>query len=137
MFGGDPVGRGRRGLGRAGGAHLEEDFVGLEAMSGIPGLVGATPMQNVGAYGDGQLYQTVRTYDRKKHEIRTFAAADCGFSYLQLTLQDRSGPLRDLVGHLPTPARVDVEADSLPELARALGVEMNSRAPAGPFGGQC
>ena len=30
---------------------FEEDFVGLEAMSGIPGLVGATPMQNVGAYG--------------------------------------------------------------------------------------
>ena len=38
-------------------------------------------MQNVGAYGEGAGSETVRTYDRKKHEIRTFAAADCGFSY--------------------------------------------------------
>ena len=111
---------------------LEEDFVGLEAMSGIPGLVGATPMQNVGAYGAevADSIETVRTYDRKNHEIRTFAAADCGFSYRSSRFKTEAGryvivsvTLQLRLGSMSRPIRY-------PELARALGVEMNSRAPA-------
>jgi UDP-N-acetylmuramate dehydrogenase len=111
---------------------LEEDFVGLEAMSGIPGLVGATPMQNVGAYGAevADSVETVRTYDRKNQEIRTFAAVDCGFSYRGSRFKTEAGRYVILsvtfqlrLGSMSSPIRY-------PELARALGVELNIRAPA-------
>lgn len=60
-----------------------EGWIGVEALSGIPGSVGATPMQNVGAYGQevAQTVWSVRTYDRKARTIRTFANAECGFAY--------------------------------------------------------
>ncbi|MGN6723973.1 MAG: UDP-N-acetylmuramate dehydrogenase, partial [Marmoricola sp.] len=58
-------------------------WVGIEALSGIPGLVGATPIQNVGAYGQevSATIASVRTWDRGDNAIRTFAASDCGFGY--------------------------------------------------------
>ncbi len=56
---------------------------GIECLSGIPGLVGATPMQNVGAYGQevADTIVDVRAYDRDRGEVATIAAADCGFGY--------------------------------------------------------
>jgi UDP-N-acetylmuramate dehydrogenase len=111
---------------------LEEEFVGLEAMSGIPGLVGATPMQNVGAYGAevAESIETVRTYDRKNQEIRTFAAAECLFAYRSSRFKIEAGRYVILsvtfqfrLGSMSRPIRY-------PELARALGVEVNTRAPA-------
>jgi UDP-N-acetylmuramate dehydrogenase len=111
---------------------LEEEYVGLEAMSGIPGLVGATPIQNVGAYGAevSDSIETVRTYDRKNHEIRTFAAAGCGFSYRSSRFKIETGRYVILSvtfqlrpGSMSGPIRY-------PELARALGVEVDGRAPA-------
>jgi UDP-N-acetylmuramate dehydrogenase len=62
---------------------VSEGWVGVEALSGIPGSTGATPVQNVGAYGQdvSQTIASVRTYDRYDRRIRTFAAADCQFSY--------------------------------------------------------
>ena len=62
---------------------VAEQWVGIEALAGIPGLVGATPMQNVGAYGQevAQTLWSVRTYDREAKAIRTFANAECGFGY--------------------------------------------------------
>ena len=52
---------------------LERSWSGLEAMSGIPGLVGATPIQNVGAYGAevSELISTVRTLDRSTGQLKT------------------------------------------------------------------
>ncbi len=95
---------------------LEEEFVGLEAMSGIPGLVGATPMQNVGAYGAevSDSIETVRTYDRQEPRDPDIRGGRMRFLVPQLTLQGRNRPVRDLVGYLPTPAGVDVGTDSLP-----------------------
>jgi len=62
---------------------VRRGWVGIEALSGIPGSVGATPIQNVGAYGQevAQTLWSVRTYDRQDRRIRTFANADCGFGY--------------------------------------------------------
>ncbi|HEY9377306.1 MAG TPA: UDP-N-acetylmuramate dehydrogenase, partial [Jiangellaceae bacterium] len=62
---------------------VTEGWVGIEALSGIPGAVGATPMQNVGAYGQevAETIWMVRTYDRATGTVRTFANADCGFGY--------------------------------------------------------
>jgi UDP-N-acetylmuramate dehydrogenase len=59
------------------------DLAGLECLSGIPGLAGATPIQNVGAYGQevADTIIRVRAYDRARAEVVDLAAADCGFGY--------------------------------------------------------
>ena len=105
---------------------------GMETLSGIPGSVGAVPIQNVGAYGAevATLIQRVRTWDRAEGAIRTFAAAECGFGYRDSRFKREKG--RHLVlrvdfqlplGELGQPVRY-------PELARAFGVEVGQRAPA-------
>lgn len=55
----------------------------LAPLSGIPGLVGATPIQNVGAYGVevGSVIDRVRVWDRLNRSIRTLGAQECGFAY--------------------------------------------------------
>ena len=111
---------------------IGQDWVGIEALSGIPGSVGATPIQNVGAYGQdvAQTIATVRTYDRIESKIRTFAAADCGFSYRSSRF--KAEPHRYIVlsvtfqfalGDLSAPV-------AYAELARILGVRAGERAPA-------
>jgi UDP-N-acetylmuramate dehydrogenase len=59
------------------------DLAGLECLSGIPGLAGATPIQNVGAYGQevADTITRVRAYDRATAEVVDLAATDCGFGY--------------------------------------------------------
>ncbi|NDL57630.1 UDP-N-acetylmuramate dehydrogenase [Phytoactinopolyspora mesophila] len=109
---------------------VTEGWTGIEALSGIPGAVGATPMQNVGAYGQevAQTVWSVRTYDRAQQRIRTFANADCLFQYrnsrfkgsdryviLTVSYQLRQGSLGTPIGYR--------------ELAAALGVELGGRAP--------
>src|SRR4029077_12630799 len=61
------------------GAHR----AGIECLSGIPGLVGATPMQNVGAYGQevGGSITSVRAFDRERGELVTMTPAECAFGY--------------------------------------------------------
>lgn len=103
---------------------------GIEALSGIPGLVGATPIQNVGAYGQevAQVIARVRTWDRQAGEVHTFSAIECSFGYrdslfkrehgrwvvlsvsFQFRLGDLSGPIR------------------YAELARSLGIDVGERA---------
>ncbi|RCK69705.1 UDP-N-acetylmuramate dehydrogenase [Desertihabitans brevis] len=111
---------------------VTEEMVGLEALSGIPGLTGACPIQNVGAYGAdvSQSIATVRTYDRVERRMRTFPGADCGFGYR--TSRFKAEPGRYLVlevtfhlrlGTLGAPVRYA-------ELARRLGVDLGERAPA-------
>ena len=111
---------------------VASQWSGLEALSGIPGSVGAVPIQNVGAYGAEvvTLIQRVRTWDRSEGRIRSFAAAECGFGYRDSRFKREKG--RHLVlrvdfqlplGDLGQPIRY-------PELARALGVEVGQRAPA-------
>ena len=53
---------------------VDREYSGLEALSGIPGLVGASPIQNVGAYGAevSQVITTVRTFDRAAAAVKTF-----------------------------------------------------------------
>ena len=55
----------------------------LAPLSGIPGLVGATPIQNVGAYGTdvGAVISSVRVWDRIERRVRSIAGSDCGFEY--------------------------------------------------------
>lgn len=111
---------------------LEEQWSGLEALSGIPGLVGATPIQNVGAYGAevGEYIAQVRAYHRPSREVRTLAAADCGFVYRNSVFKREAGDWIVLavtfqlpLGELSAPIRYA-------ELARRLGVEVGERASA-------
>jgi UDP-N-acetylmuramate dehydrogenase len=62
---------------------VERDLAGLECLSGIPGLVGATPIQNVGAYGQevAMTIRSVRVLDRATLEVHELEPADCGFGY--------------------------------------------------------
>jgi UDP-N-acetylmuramate dehydrogenase len=62
---------------------VERDWAGLECLSGIPGLVGATPIQNVGAYGQevSETIVAVRALDVTRGDVVTLASAECAFAY--------------------------------------------------------
>jgi len=62
---------------------VEKNLAGIECLSGIPGLVGGTPAQNVGAYGQevSETIAAVRVFDRKSGEILELTNADCRFAY--------------------------------------------------------
>ena len=109
---------------------VAEGLQGFECLSGIPGTVGATPIQNVGAYGQevAETVESVRVLDRATGRVEDMSAADCGFVYrgsvfkyhdrrvvLSVTFVLRegamSGPLR------------------YADLARALDVPIGGSAP--------
>jgi UDP-N-acetylmuramate dehydrogenase len=62
---------------------IDAGLAGLECLSGIPGLAGATPIQNVGAYGQevADTIATVRAYDRKTQKIAEYPNDLCCFAY--------------------------------------------------------
>jgi UDP-N-acetylmuramate dehydrogenase len=70
---------------------VERGWAGLECLSGIPGLVGATPIQNVGAYGQEvrDTIREVRAFDRRTGRIVRLAPADCGFAYRDSLFRSR------------------------------------------------
>ncbi|GAA1388610.1 UDP-N-acetylmuramate dehydrogenase [Luteococcus peritonei] len=116
---------------------LEQDWSGLETLSGIPGLVGSTPIQNVGAYGSdvSQVVYRVRTLDRVTGEYRTFTAGECDFSYrdsvFKRTRMPQGGPTGRYVV-LEVVFQLELASRSIPiryaELARRLGVEVGERS---------
>jgi UDP-N-acetylmuramate dehydrogenase len=110
---------------------VAEEWAGLEALSGIPGSVGATPIQNVGAYGQevGHVVARVRTWDRLERTRRTFAAGDCGFGYR--TSRFKAEPGRYLVLEVSLQLRLSPTSEPIryAELARSLGIEVGQRAP--------
>ncbi|WP_025273461.1 UDP-N-acetylmuramate dehydrogenase [Haloglycomyces albus] len=62
---------------------VENGYSGVEALSGIPGSAGATPIQNVGAYGQevSETIESVQVWDQNTDETYVLKARDCGFSY--------------------------------------------------------
>ena len=62
---------------------VEDNCAGLECMAGIPGTVGGTPVQNVGAYGQevSSTIEHVRVFDLSAHAFVDFAGDECGFAY--------------------------------------------------------
>jgi UDP-N-acetylmuramate dehydrogenase len=111
-------------------ATVERGWSGLECLSGVPGSAGATPIQNVGAYGQevAETITGVEAYDRTHGKVVRIDAADCRFAYrgsifkysdrwvvltvdFRLTRSPLSGPVR------------------YAELACALGVEVGERVP--------
>ncbi len=110
---------------------VREGLAGIEALSGIPGSTGATPVQNVGAYGQevAQTITAVRVWDRAEKTEQVLTPAECGFAYrdsrlkreagrfvvLDVTFALEQGPLSRPVGYA--------------ELARRLGVGIGESAP--------
>lgn len=62
---------------------VEENCAGVECLAGIPGTVGGTPVQNVGAYGQevASAIELVRAFDLEQHAFVEFTAAECAFEY--------------------------------------------------------
>ena len=104
---------------------------GLEALSGIPGQVGATPIQNVGAYGAevGDVIESVEVLDRRTGRVGRLTAAECGFGYRTSVLK------RDPNHWVVLTVRFVLPLDDLSapvryaELARTLGVDVGERVP--------
>jgi len=109
---------------------VERRWAGIEALAGIPGYVGATPIQNVGAYGQevSQTIASVRVWDRRLRGVRTFAAADCGFGYR--TSRFKQDPGRHVVLDVTFQFRLGTYGPPLEyaELARTLNLEVGERA---------
>ena len=106
-------------------------WVGVEALSGIPGQVGATPIQNVGAYGQevAQTIASVRTWDRVERTHRTFSASECGFGYRTSRFKQEPGRYVVLeVSYLLRQGDLGAPV-AYAELARELGIELGDRAP--------
>ena len=112
-------------------ATVTAGLAGVEALSGIPGSTGATPIQNVGAYGQevAQTVTRVRVWDRAEAAVRTLARKECAFTYRHSLFK---GDDRFVVLAV-TFALADEGGLSAPvryaELARTLGVEAGDRAP--------
>ncbi len=111
---------------------VEEGWSGVEALSGIPGCAGATPVQNVGAYGQevAQTIASVRVYDRDEQRVRTFTNADCAFTYRHSLFKATSRfVVLDVLFQL---AVSDLgEPIAYADLARQLDVETGERVPLG------
>jgi UDP-N-acetylmuramate dehydrogenase len=109
---------------------VDEGWAGVEALSGIPGLVGASPIQNVGAYGQevAQTIAQVRVWDRRDQQVRTLANADCAFTYRHSRFK---GDERYVV--LDVLFQLEVGTHSRPvayaALAKGLGVDPGTRVP--------
>jgi UDP-N-acetylmuramate dehydrogenase len=120
---------------------VAEKLVGLECLAGIPGLTGATPIQNVGAYGQevATVIETVRVYDRASASIGTLTGADCGFGYRTSLFKISPMPARQAAEPtgryvvLSVTFRLRRDPMSAPlrylELAARLGVAAGESAP--------
>jgi UDP-N-acetylmuramate dehydrogenase len=115
---------------------VDRDLAGVECLSGIPGSVGGTPVQNVGAYGQeiSEVLQSVQAYDRQTDSVVSLSRENCLFSYrssifntverdryivLRVTysLEEHGMPAirypdvqREFEGHAASPALADVRA---------------------------
>jgi UDP-N-acetylmuramate dehydrogenase len=109
---------------------VENGWSGIEALSGIPGRSGATPVQNVGAYGQdvSQTIASVRVLDRAEGVVRTLEGVDCGFGYRMSRFKADAGRwvVLSVSMRLSTTGTGVVRYE---ELARELGVAVADRAP--------
>ncbi|HLS44574.1 MAG TPA: UDP-N-acetylmuramate dehydrogenase [Ornithinicoccus sp.] len=115
-----------------------EGWSGIEALSGIPGSTGATPVQNVGAYGQevAQTVMHVRVWDRTEARLRTLFNADCEFTYRHSLLKESmrvAGQVTPRYVVLDVTFQLHPTELSQPigyaDLARGLGVEPGARVP--------
>lgn len=121
---------------------VAEGWSGIECLAGIPGSTGATPVQNVGAYGQeiSEVFVSAEVLDRQTGQVSDFDAAACRFGYrdsafkhtdryvvLNATYRLRKSDLSRPIRYAETAARLGVSVgDSVP-LARAREVVLELR----------
>jgi UDP-N-acetylmuramate dehydrogenase len=110
---------------------VEEGYAGLEALSGIPGRVGAAPIQNVGAYGQevAQTVAWVRVLDRSTHDVVLLDPQECGFGYRDSVFKRSDRYVVLAVAFALEHSRLGAPV-RYAELARRLGVAVGARVPA-------
>jgi UDP-N-acetylmuramate dehydrogenase len=109
---------------------IDDGLAGLECLSGIPGSTGATPIQNVGAYGEdvAQTLVSVRAYDREVGGVVVLDRSQCGFGY-------RTSAFKHSSRHLILDVTLELEASAAArpiayaQLAAELGVGLGERPP--------
>jgi len=114
---------------------VAEGLAGMESMSGIPGTVGAMPIQNVGAYGQetADTLVQVRAWDHSERRVVTLAAGECGFGHrisrfkrsrrwiiLQVTFRLRRCDLGAPITHRPVAEVLDVPLGTRLPLAETV-----------------
>jgi UDP-N-acetylmuramate dehydrogenase len=110
---------------------LDRGFAGLETLSGIPGTVGAAPIQNIGAYGHevSEFITRVRTYDREAKGVKTFTNSECEFSYRNSHFKAHPGRYVVLDVQFNLRKGELTTAITYAELAKKLGIEVGEKAP--------
>jgi UDP-N-acetylmuramate dehydrogenase len=109
---------------------VADGLAGVECLAGIPGSVGATPIQNVGAYGQevAETIVGVRVLDRASGVVEELAPAACGFTYRSSAFKREPGRWVVLAVRFALHASELSAPVRYAELARALGVELGDRA---------
>jgi UDP-N-acetylmuramate dehydrogenase len=109
---------------------IERGFAGLETLSGIPGTVGAAPIQNIGAYGHevAEFITRVRTYDREKKEVKTFTNLECDFTYRNSHFKSHPGKYVILDVQFNLRQGEMTSPITYSELATALGISVGEKA---------
>ena len=112
-------------------AAVASGWTGIEGLAGIPGTVGATPIQNVGAYGQSvsETIAQVRTWNRKTKEVEILFAADCEFGYRTSIFKANPDTWVILSVTFQLPLGTMSSPISYDELAKKLGVNLGDRVP--------
>lgn len=123
---------------------VSSGYMGVEGLSGVPGTVGASVVQNIGAYGQevASSVSSVRVFDREDNVIRELSPNDMRFGYRSSALKSSmySAPATPADRYFPTPRyavlsvtfalqRGDTDEVGFGQLAKALGVEVGERMP--------
>lgn len=105
-----------------------EGLAGIECLAGIPGLVGATPVQNVGAYGQevSDVIAAVRVWDRAANRVETLSPAACEFAYRDSAFKRDPSRRRVVLGVTFALTPGGAARPRYGELTRALGDEAPS-----------
>ena len=118
-------------------ACVEERWAGLEALSGIPGLIGAAPVQNIGAYGAeiAQAVAGVLAWDRQTGQERYFSADECGFAYRDSVFKQSRPPSQATSRYVVLRVQLRLQRSPLgrlvayAELAQLLGAKLGAQVP--------
>jgi UDP-N-acetylmuramate dehydrogenase len=131
---------------------IDRGLAGLETLSGIPGSVGAAPIQNIGAYGHevSEFVTRVRTYDREEKEVKTFTNSQCEFSYrsshfkehpgryviLDVAFQLRQGEMSDPITYVELSKKLGIEPGEKASVASVRSAVLELRASKGMLIGE-
>ena len=126
---------------------IARGFAGLETLSGIPGTVGAAPIQNIGAYGHevSEFITRVRTYDREAKAIKTFTNSECEFEYrnsifkrmpgryivLSVQFQIRSGEISTPITYAELAAKLEIAVGEKAAVVATRAAVLELRAAKG------